>query len=178
MVTRSRRGVGVGYRKRCKGKLVRESIWVEQFRVFWEGQRAGSQKTEGRSRLFEIWETIIDLTPHFGGRRSLYRTFTTETQSTQRKVVFPGRENTAREKSHRLRRKLFSPSSTVAMKPPAYLIVPGGLRSFARSPSPLRGVGSPSRRPIGQKKKTASVPSVSPWLAKKSGYPNLVSTAC
>ena len=56
------------------------------------------------------------------------------------------------EKSLRLRRKLFSLDPTVDMKSPGYKIVPAGLRSFARSPSPDRAKNIPS------------VLSVSPWL--------------
>jgi len=79
---------------------------------------------------------------------------------------FPGRETTAREKSLRFRRKLFSLSPTVDMKQPVYQILPEGLRSLARSPSPDRA------------RKILSVLSVSPWLVNKSGYRNLVSTVC
>jgi hypothetical protein len=60
----------------------------------------------------------------------------------------------AREKSLRLRRKLFSLAPTVDMKPPVYEILPEGLRSLARSPSPDRA------------RKILSVLSVSPWLVK------------
>ena len=49
-----------------------------------------------------------------------------------------GGQATAREKSLRLRRKPFSLTPTVAMKPSVYETVPAGLRSFARSPSPDR----------------------------------------
>ncbi|MGD9168417.1 MAG: hypothetical protein PVH33_17000 [Syntrophobacterales bacterium] len=38
----------------------------------------------------------------------------------QRMLFFPGRETTAREKSLRLRRKLFNLDRTVDMKPPGY----------------------------------------------------------
>ena len=74
---------------------------------------------------------------------------------------------TAREKSLRLRRKLFSLDPAVDMKPPGYSIVPEGLRSLARSPPADRA------RNI-----VPSVFSVSPWLVNKSAYRNLVSTVC
>ena len=87
---------------------------------------------------------------------------------------------TAREKSLRLRRKLFSLAPTADMKPPGYEIVPVGLRSLARSPparhrEPLRRGGRVSR---SGKNIVLSVLSMSPWLANKSRYGSLVSTVC
>ncbi|MGD8686690.1 MAG: hypothetical protein PVH15_07945, partial [Syntrophobacterales bacterium] len=72
--------------------------------------RTGSRRT--------VSITIIYLAPNYGGLGRLDRGFTTEAQRTLRRVFFPGRETTAREKSLRLRRKLFSLSSTVDMKSP------------------------------------------------------------
>jgi hypothetical protein len=89
------------------------------------------------------------------------------TEDTEDGVFFPGRETTAREKSLRLRRELFSLAPTVDPKPLGYKIVPAGLRTFARSPSPDRA-----------KNIVPSVLSVSPWLVNKSGYSNLLSKAC
>ncbi|MGB6929250.1 MAG: hypothetical protein WBH05_08505, partial [Syntrophobacteria bacterium] len=41
-------------------------------------------------------------------------------QRSRRRLFFPGRETTAREKSLRLRRKLFSLDPTVDSEPPGY----------------------------------------------------------